>query len=167
MPHHDADNYILALSPLCIFVHLKKGAQRRPEASPIAMPHSLQQIESVYYQYERAVQEITSPFDNRLILMVNMPIGDGEQMYLANNHLVQLLNGQHQIQFPGTNCIGSSQIRPLSIKMLDSITLSAKMRLSKDLLTAIFANQAGQQQQYPSPGVVLTFSRCNIYRFPF
>merc|ERR1712106_793762 len=56
MPHHDADNYILALSPLCIFVHLKKGAQRRPEASPIAMPHSLQQIESVYYQYERAVQ---------------------------------------------------------------------------------------------------------------
>ena len=49
------------------------------------MPHSLQQIESLYYQYEQRVQEITSPFDNRLILMVNMPQDE------ANKHLVQLL----------------------------------------------------------------------------
>ena len=55
------------------------------------MPHSLQQIETAYYQFERGLQEINNPFDNRLILMVNMPLGDGEQNYSPSNHLVQLL----------------------------------------------------------------------------
>ena len=55
------------------------------------MPHSLQQIETAYYQFERGLQEINNPFDNRLILMVNMPLGDGEQSYSPSNHLVQLL----------------------------------------------------------------------------
>ena len=48
--------------------------------------------------------------------------------------------------------------------MLDSIILSEKMQLTKDLHTVIFDSNA-QTGHYPSPGVVLTYSRCNVYRY--
>ncbi|XP_077861463.1 mediator of RNA polymerase II transcription subunit 23-like, partial [Saccoglossus kowalevskii] len=149
----------------CIWIHLNKKAQNEFAKLQRPVPTALKA------QLEFLDQSITTKSlpmsDYRIALLCNAYSTNTEYFTLPMGILVETIYGSNKTTTPiaGVNCVASGPITPLSMSLLDSLTIHAKMSLIHSIVTKVM-----KMVQNPmtanialAPALVETYSRLLVY----
>ncbi|XP_043213331.1 mediator of RNA polymerase II transcription subunit 23-like isoform X1 [Amphibalanus amphitrite] len=154
----------IQMAAVSIWTHLQKKAQAEKVELPMrALPTALQPRLELLHQLAAMGRPTALERDFRLALVCNV-----ENM---QNVLTEAIMGGGQqrttVSMPGTNCTASAPTQPLSMAMLDSLTIHAKMSLihsiSHHIKMAPQQHKMGGATVALPPALIETYSRLLVY----
>lgn len=156
----------ISFSMACVWVHLSKKAKSDNSRNTIKTPPKpLTKLLEYLYQTLQKKQHDGAGYDIALICNAY-----STHLELFNPALQELVskcygNGQNTIMLPGPQGVpAAGNIVPLEMKLLDSLSVHAKMSLIHAIVTRILAQAKAQQTHLSlAPGLVETYSRLLVY----
>lgn len=158
----------ISLSMACIWVHLSKKAKIENISLQRGPPPALSRQLEYLYQILQQKQHDGAGYE--IALLCNAYSTNPESFQPPLHELVGRCygTGQSTIKLPGPKgCVAAGNTVPLDVKLLDSLTVHAKMSLINGIVTRIIqvaqATKQQQQQIALAPALVETYSRLLVY----
>ncbi|XP_022090298.1 mediator of RNA polymerase II transcription subunit 23-like isoform X2 [Acanthaster planci] len=154
------------LAMACIWIHLSRKAQSDKVSLQRPAPPSLKlHLEFLQQSYNCSNLPLT---DYRIAMLCNAYSTSTDMFSWPMGVLVDSIysSGQTTVPMPGPNiCVASGPTTPLSMSLLDSLTVHAKMSLihhivGKNIIPAIHHKQSSIAL---SPALIETYSRLLVY----
>ncbi|XP_037090079.1 mediator of RNA polymerase II transcription subunit 23-like isoform X3 [Pollicipes pollicipes] len=161
------------MAAVSIWTHLQKKAQADHVELPVRLPAALQPRHELLHQLVNMGRPASLERDFRLALVCNAFSTHADQMQRHLNVLTEAIQGGAQrstVSMPGTNCLASYPTAPLSMALLDSLTIHAKMSLIHAISVHISKTAQAPQHKLGAaaspalpPAMVETYARLLVY----
>ncbi|KAL8625637.1 hypothetical protein ACOMHN_043912 [Nucella lapillus] len=150
-----------ALASTCIWIHLNKKAENDKLSRPI--PYGLREHQE-FLKQTLTVKTTISTNDYKIALLCNAYSTDTEYFARPMGHLLESIYGNQKSTtlLPG-NIVASAPTQPLSMNLLDSLTVHAKMSLIHSIVTRVIKLAKQKSTTALAPALVETYSRLLVY----
>ncbi|KAI1287629.1 Mediator of RNA polymerase II transcription subunit 23 [Halotydeus destructor] len=146
-----------AMAVSSIWIHLMKKAEVEPVKLQRMLPAALSQhVEFLQQNLGNAALSTTFLSDYKISLLCNAFSTNQESFARPMAALVEAVQGR-------SNAAGNANILPLSMDLLDSLTVHTKMSLIHNIVTQIMKLAQSRTPVSLSPSLVETYSRLLIY----
>ncbi|KAK7100374.1 mediator of RNA polymerase II transcription subunit 23-like isoform X2 [Littorina saxatilis] len=149
-----------ALASTCIWIHLNKKAENDKLSRPI--PYGLR--EHLEFLKQTHMLKTISTSDYKIALLCNAYSTDTDYFARPMGHLLETIYGNQKntTLLPG-NIVASAPCQPLSMNLLDSLTVHAKMSLIHSIVTRVIKLAKTKSATALAPALVETYSRLLVY----
>ncbi|PVD23184.1 hypothetical protein C0Q70_16447 [Pomacea canaliculata] len=149
-----------ALASTCIWIHLNKKAENDKLSRPI--PFGLR--EHLDFLKQTLNMKYMPSNDYKIALLCNAYSTDTEYFARPMGHLIDSIYGNQKSTtlLPG-NIVASAPTQPLSMNLLDSLTVHAKMSLIHSIVTRVIKLAKSKTTTALAPALVETYSRLLVY----
>nr|KAG5705861.1 hypothetical protein BaRGS_030751 [Batillaria attramentaria] len=149
-----------ALASTCIWIHLNKKAENDKLSRPI--PYGLR--DHLDFLKQTLNMKYISTNDYKIALLCNAYSTDTDYFARPMGHLLESIYGNQKntTLLPG-NIVASAPTQPLSMNLLDSLTVHAKMSLIHSIVTRVIKLAKTKTSTALAPALVETYSRLLVY----
>jgi len=159
----------------CIWIHLQRKAQTDQIRLQRAIPPALKNHLDFLQSFAKKSGKLSLPTtDYRICLLCNAYSTNPDVFTTPMSHLIKTIfdTAKPNLQMPGpgsdvsqaSQCLASSPSQPLSMALLDSLTVHAKMSLIHGIVTKVMGmGTQGKTNVALSPALVETYSRLLVY----
>lgn len=172
VPDSTDSSCVVRVSAMCILNHILRKAQaeyiKTPRALPPAFTNHNELIQSLVHNPQLphiASNFATSPTpDYRIALLLNAYSTNTEMFHRPILALTEGLQSQKtQVPMPNSNCMAYGATAPLSMTLLDSLTIHVKMSLIQNIGMHITKQAQTKSTVALSPALVETYARLLVY----
>lgn len=154
------------MAATCIWVHLMRKAQSEQVFLQRALPQALHgHLEFLQQCLMNNSMPMTMTSDFKIALLCNAYSTNQEYFPRPMGILVETIYGNQKTQtaMPGANCMANGPTQPLSMNVLDSLTVHAKMSLIHNIVTHVIKLAQTKLTLALAPALVETYSRLLVY----
>ncbi|GAB6022180.1 Mediator of RNA polymerase II transcription subunit 23 [Chamberlinius hualienensis] len=148
-----------------VWIHLMKKAQTDQIYLNRQIPHAL--YNHIEFLQQSLMQTLSwnPSTDYKITLLCNAYSTNPECFQKPMGVLADTIyaNQKSQTLLPGTNCFANGPTQPLSMNVLDSLTVHAKMSLIHNIVTHIVKLAQTKSTLALAPALVETYSRLLVY----
>ena len=135
----------------------------KAELGPVQIPRCLMAQKEKLKEIESHVAGLNFSSDYRLLLLINV----FSVLSSPFDRVMACLSGEGvPVEMPGSTPAAPVQahgaIKPMSVDMLDRITMHGKLEFSRKILSQLF-QESRSQEIHPSPALVNTYTRFLVY----
>ncbi|XP_046366598.1 mediator of RNA polymerase II transcription subunit 23-like isoform X3 [Haliotis rufescens] len=152
-----------ALASTCIWIHLNKKAESDKQRLQRPIPYGLRTHLEFLKQTFNNNNNLTLS-DYKIALLCNAYSTNTEFFSLPMGKLLESVygNNKNTTLLPG-NIVASAPTQPLSMSLLDSLTVHAKMSLIHSIVTRVIRLAKNKNNISLAPALVETYSRLLVY----
>ncbi|KAK6167600.1 hypothetical protein SNE40_021588 [Patella caerulea] len=151
-----------AFAGTCIWIHINKKAQGDHVKLHRPIPFALND----HMEFLRQTLQLKNLMlnDFKVALLCNAYSTDTNCFSVPMGHLLESIYGNNKTTtlLPG-NVVASSPIKPLSMSLLDSLTVHAKMSLIHSIVSRVIKLAKSKSSVALAPALVKTYSRLLVY----
>ena len=173
VPDYTDPSCVLRASAMCMLIHILRKAQtdniKTPRALPPAFTNHNDLIQSLVHNPQ--LPHLASNFasnpsaDYRISLLLNAFSTNTEMFHRPVVALVESIQSSQNrtVSMPGSNCLAHGATVPLSMTLLDSLTIHVKMSLIHNIYIYINKQAHSKNTVALAPALVETYARLLVY----
>ncbi|KAA0195993.1 hypothetical protein HAZT_HAZT000789 [Hyalella azteca] len=176
VPDYTDPSCVLKSSAMCILIHILRKAQaeyiKTPRALPPAFTNHNELIQSLVHNPQ--LSHIASNFsttpspDYRIALLLNAFSTNTVRNEMFHRPILALTEGiqssqKSTVPMPGVNCVAHGATVPLSMTLLDSLSIHVKMSLLHNIGQYITKQAHTKSTIALAPALVETYARLLVY----
>ncbi|XP_037789098.1 mediator of RNA polymerase II transcription subunit 23-like isoform X2 [Penaeus monodon] len=169
IPDYTDSRCALQMSAMCILMHILKKAQtdniKTPRMLPPVFKNHNEFLQSLAHNPQLPLMTAGATPDYRIALLVNAYSTNQEYFQRPILTLSESIQGNQKstVPMPGINCVALGSTTPLSMTLLDSLTVHVKMSLIHNI-----GQHINKQAQHKSgvalaPALIETYARLLVY----
>jgi mediator of RNA polymerase II transcription subunit 23 len=154
------------MAPVCVWIHLMKKAA----TENISLGRNLPRALSAHHAYldglvnDTGINLAPGNRDFRVALLCNAFSTNQDVFPRPMGALVEIVHAKKvTTPMPGNNCSAGGPTAPLSMDILDALTVHAKMSLIHNIVTHVIKLAQAQSKLALAPALVETYSRLLVY----
>lgn len=169
VPDYTDPRCALQMSAMCILVHILKKAQadnvKTPRSLPPVFKNHHEFLQSLAHNPQLPLITAGTPPDYRIALLVNAYSTNQEYFQRSILTLSDSIQGNQKstVPMPGINCVALGSTSPLSITLLDALTVHVKMSLVHNITQHIQKQAQHKSGVALAPALIETYARLLVY----
>ncbi|XP_042237503.1 mediator of RNA polymerase II transcription subunit 23-like [Homarus americanus] len=169
VPDYTDPRCAMQMSAMCILMHILKKAQadniKTPRSLPTVFKNHHEFLQSLAHNPQLPLITAGNPADYRIALLVNAYSTNQEYFQRPVLTLSDSIQGNQKstVPMPGINCVAMGSTSPLSITLLDSLTVHVKMSLVHNIGQHIQKQAQHKSAVALAPALIETYARLLVY----
>ncbi|XP_063877362.1 mediator of RNA polymerase II transcription subunit 23-like [Scylla paramamosain] len=169
VPDYTDPQCAMQMSAMCILMHILKKAQadsiKTPRSLPTVFKNHHEFLQNLAHNPQLPLITAGAPPDYRIALLLNAYSTNQEYFQRPILTLSESIQGSQKstVPMPGINCVAHGSTSPLSITLLDSLTVHVKMSLVHNISQHIQKQAQHKSGIALAPALIETYARLLVY----
>lgn len=169
VPDYTDPKCAMQMSAMCILMHILKKAQtdntKTPRSLPTVFRNHNEFLQGLAHNPQLSLLTPNATPDYRIALLLNAYSTNTEYFQRPILTLSESIQGNQKstVPMPGINCVAHASTTPLSMTLLDSLTVHVKMSLIHNIVQHISKQAQHKSSVALAPALIETYARLLVY----